>query len=379
MNKWLEYYGKHDISPVKQNIENIVDHYKKREKLYRQLGMPTLLFQDKKILEIGAGSGYNTLAFMEWGGVVDIVEANPTGINDMQTLFNAQNISPSNYTIHNIVIEDFQTENKYDIIICEGFIHAVDNFDFIIDKMKKMLSAGGVIVITCMDEMSMFVEQIKRYVFQNMLYLNNIQEFEEQVEFGVKMFSAGMEKLCMRSRSVADWVQDDMINPTFSNKNYLSFDKAIYLFGKDYKVLGSSQKIFTDFSWYKDITYNDLDDYEKQYKKRKHIFLKTGIEECDLIDKENVILEKSIKEIREKCIEFEATKEDLREDICDLLTNIIEVSYKINFDLGEFVKESIDILVNLDQNMKFDRYSKFLDAVGRTQQYLSVVKNRYGE
>lgn len=67
-NTLLNFYIENNISPVKQNISNLAVHIKRREKLYRQLGIPTQLFGNSKILEIGPGSGYNTLAFFEWGG-----------------------------------------------------------------------------------------------------------------------------------------------------------------------------------------------------------------------------------------------------------------------------------------------------------------------
>lgn len=67
-NGWLEYYGEHEISPVRQDLSDINLHFAKREKLYRQLGLPGIAFEGKKILEVGPGSGYNTLAFFFFGG-----------------------------------------------------------------------------------------------------------------------------------------------------------------------------------------------------------------------------------------------------------------------------------------------------------------------
>ena len=67
-NKWIEYYSEKRISPVKQDISDMDRHLAKREKLYRQLGVPSIFFEGKKVLEVGPGSGYNTLAFFSWGG-----------------------------------------------------------------------------------------------------------------------------------------------------------------------------------------------------------------------------------------------------------------------------------------------------------------------
>lgn len=68
-NKFIEYYGNHEISPVKQDLSDLKAHCAKREKLYRQLGIPGIAFEGKKILEVGPGSGYNTLASILLGGV----------------------------------------------------------------------------------------------------------------------------------------------------------------------------------------------------------------------------------------------------------------------------------------------------------------------
>lgn len=61
-------YGKYKISPVKQDLSNPSIFFQKREKLYRQLGIPTILFDKKDILEVGSGSGFNTLAFFKCVG-----------------------------------------------------------------------------------------------------------------------------------------------------------------------------------------------------------------------------------------------------------------------------------------------------------------------
>ncbi len=99
-NDFLEYYGEHSISPVRQDITDIALHYERRKKVYRQCGIPLLAFRNAELLEIGAG-GYNTLAFFHWNVKhVDIVEANPQGIADMQELFAKNNIVENQYTIY---------------------------------------------------------------------------------------------------------------------------------------------------------------------------------------------------------------------------------------------------------------------------------------
>lgn len=69
-NKYIEFCGEREILPVKQDLSDINMHCVKREKLYHQLGIPSITFKGKKILEVGPESGYNTLVFLIWGGYV---------------------------------------------------------------------------------------------------------------------------------------------------------------------------------------------------------------------------------------------------------------------------------------------------------------------
>lgn len=57
MNKIIDFYREHSISPVHQDISNFEYHCARREKLYRQLGMPTVVFNEAEVLEVGAGGG----------------------------------------------------------------------------------------------------------------------------------------------------------------------------------------------------------------------------------------------------------------------------------------------------------------------------------
>lgn len=56
-NIFLDYYGKNQISPVRQDINDMQIHYERRKKLYRQCGIPILAFKNAEMLEIGPGGG----------------------------------------------------------------------------------------------------------------------------------------------------------------------------------------------------------------------------------------------------------------------------------------------------------------------------------
>lgn len=377
-NKFIEYYGQHGISPVKQDITEINKHYARREKLYRQLGIPCIAFEGKRILEVGPGSGYNTLAlFFFGGGDLTLVEPNHTGVVEMKKLFSEYNIPPERYVIKECMIEEMLVSEKFDIVIAEGFLHSIDNCDEIINKLSLLVNEGGVIIVTCMDVISMFVEQMKRFVCHIMI--KDISDYETQVKKCTGFFHKHMQNLKGMSRSVEDWVRDDILNPAFNNQKILSIGKAIECFGREFSFLGSSQRIFTDYSWYKDIEYDERKNILSQYKQKRHNFLMTGLDETILSECDSEYLEDKIGEIRLRAIEYEKEPSNKYIDqVQEGLYIIKPIMKKISRRCMGFVDEVIEILNYLKrgEEIELERYQIFSESVGRTQQYLSMVKNK---
>lgn len=380
-NQYLEYYGKHKISPVRQNLSNFPEFLKKREKLYRQLGMPTMLFHKKDILEVGPGSGFNTLAFFQWMGEdnkIELVEANPKGIADMKTLFEQKGIATDRYEIHECTIENFINKKKYDIIIAEGFIHAISNAQEIVQKLCTMLKDGGVIVITCIDKFGIFVEEVKRFIAN--ITIKDIDDYDKKVIAYTKFFEPQFSKLKGMSRSVEDWVKDNMLSPVFYSNDIWSISDSINMFSEDFYILGTSQKIFTDYSWYKDLDYNERESIIKQFRRKQHNFMLAdggGEEETLISEEENYELCNILSIFRENIKKYEKTKEKfLIEEVIGNLNKLLKFEEYFNAKLSLFIKETIDILKKLLKNEAVDYhvYKEFYYAIGRAQQYLSMVK-----
>ena len=245
-NDYLDFYSKHNISPVHQDITDFNLHLQRRSKLYRQCGIPIRAFKNAKILDVGPGNGYNTLAFFYWIGTgvkCDLVEANKLGIVNMKKLFQHYCINETMYEIFESKIENYQTDKKYDIIIAEGFLHFLDNQREVIERLKCLTNDDGIIVITSTDSVGLFVEVMKRLIAQ--IIVKDIPDHQMKVEKLTEIFEPQLHLLKGVSRPACDWVEDQLLNPALVNKNELTFLQAIEMFGKDYDVLGSSPHIFT--------------------------------------------------------------------------------------------------------------------------------------
>ena len=93
-----------------------------------------------------------------------MVEANPQGIDDMKILFKKYEVPNNKFSIFQSNIENFQTNKRYDIIIAEGFLPNMYNQREVIRQLQDLLVSGGIVVITCIDNVSMFIEAMKRLV-----------------------------------------------------------------------------------------------------------------------------------------------------------------------------------------------------------------------
>lgn len=134
--------------------------------------------------------------------------------------------------------------------------------------------------------------------------------------------------------------------------------------------------MFTDYSWYKDIDYDERANVLKQYKRKRHNLLMTGMEETVLSNEESEFLISGISKIRKLEKEFEKTyKKELLKEIKMELENLHDIMDKIDEMCGKFTSNMIEILENLDDNiLNYEKYDTFYIAMGRTQQYLSMVK-----
>lgn len=378
-NDYIEFYGKNNISPVKQDISDLEKHYKRRNKLYRHCGIPVQAFKNANVLEVGPGGGYNTLAYFQWGiAHIDLVEGNPRGIEEMRELFTKYIISENRYDIIPCMIENYNTEKKYDVIIAEGFIPSIYNQKEVIDKLKELVAENGIIVITCIDYISTFIENMKKMV--GILLSANIEGHNEKLKCLVDFFGPQLNKLEGVTRNAEDWVLDNVLNPAASNGMYLSLLEAMDLFGADFEVLGTSPSMFSDYSWYKDLTYDIKADYKKQFNKKRYSLLMANMPEVVVSEQVSYILDSSFKKIEELRIEYLNKMEmSCISQILEELENI-EIYIKENFDemfveVFMELKEVLNCIIN-NKEITFENYSNLFAAFGRGQQYISFVKNK---
>ncbi len=376
-NDFLEYYGEHQISPVKQDISDLEIHYNRRKKLYRQCGIPTIAFRNAKILEVGPGGGYNTLAFFHWESQhVDLVEPNVWGRKDMETHFARRSIPMDKYNVFPCKIEDYVTDKKYDFIIAEGFLQNLYNQQEVIDKLQNLVDESGVIVITCTDAVCYFVELMKRLV--GWAFVADITDYKDRVEYLAGLFAPQLAKLEGVSRSAEEWVQDQILDTPNVNGMELSLLQAMDYFLENFDILGGSPRMFTDYSWYKDIGYDNRKDYEEQFRRKRMSLLMANMPETILTVEQADILTGCFDRIKGLEVQYEHTydKEIISNIIreMDSVKGVLEVGLSNEFmQVFEEIREVLTRILK-SKTIRMENYPHFFAAFGRTQQYISFVK-----
>ncbi len=377
MNKYISFYNQYEISPVAQDLNDWQRHASRRWGLYRQLGVLPMMIQGKKIAEIGPGGGHNALVTLQARPLEYIlIEPSNKGFRQL-----TENIDSDNkaITYYHMKAEEYvkQSNDRYDIVICEGLIPGLDNKEFLLDALDLMLVDGGVMIITCADTVSLLFENIRKALA--LVLTIDIENFHQKIKVLCKAFGTHFATLKGASRNLEDWVVDLMLNPaSYNSKDFFTIEDALNYFGSSYFYLGSSPQFLKNYTWYKELPlfcldYNRL--YIENYKKNRHHLLHYQeifpLEKTQNRDKIHSLSNKIALHVDSM---FDCGKRDL--------TCLIAYLQELKSLLPEETTtvKALDECLTIIQNENFtpesiaEAYPVFKAAFGRGQQYLSLVK-----
>lgn len=136
----LEVYR--NVSPSYRKLENVEDfkkNYIQRKNILNELCLTEQLFAGKKVIDIGGGTGENSIFYVLWGSEVTILEPNKISSERAKELFKQFG---KKLTIINDSLFDYKVSGLkgYDIVICEGVLHhtydPIKGLDLILSNLK---------------------------------------------------------------------------------------------------------------------------------------------------------------------------------------------------------------------------------------------------
>lgn len=375
MRPFVDFYSENRISPVAQDISDIGKHFDRRTALYRHLGIAPGLVRGKSIIEFGPGSGYNSIhtSSLKPRRYV-LVDGNPAGLESTRDLISEYAAGETEHAVIESMIEEFETDERFDIVLCEGVIPLQLNPKGFLQHVAKFARPGGLVAITCMDNVSQFSEVMRRVV--GTLLVHPDASVSEKLKILRPVFQPHLDTLSGRSRLVDDWILDVIINPWLGSQ--LSIADAIETLDNEFDVYGVSPSFMSDWRWYKQIHGDDAAYNERAinaYYANLHNFI-------DYRFTWDARPEQPNQEMLAICDSlFDAEKRFRTDRDVVMLVGIRGALAKLSTLVREFSSETASAIDNY--SVAIDAYldggslgnlRRFAPLFGRGQQYLSFIR-----
>ena len=369
---FVDFYMKHGVIPTRQDISNLSRHLNRRSALYRSLGIIPSYVSGRSVLEFGPGSGHNAVHTLSLEPKRYIlVDANQASLKSSRMLVSKYR-KRTDCRVVDCEIESFATRERFDLVLCEGVVPTQINPAQFTRKVARMTKPGGVVVITCMDPVSVLPEILRRYLAQQIAPDN--LPFFERVKILRRYFLPHMRTLKNMSRKPEDWVIDVLIHP-WSGRLF-SMATAMKALEGQAIPHGSSPKFLSEWRWYKDIhgasTY-DLKQLLEDYHSRVHNFLDFRSKASSKKPSSNLPLIKLAGDIYDRVYAVERKGKPYPR--MKISQDVQQVARMVEADLPEAaqaLREYAAQVKNL-QVTKLSPFRHFQKFWGRGQQYISFV------
>jgi len=374
----VDFYIKHNISPVSKDISDVEVHFQKRESLFRHLGIIPNFLKNKTVLEFGPGGGHNsiyTLSLLPARYV--LVDGNPTGLESVGKLFAQYDNGTTQFELVESFIEQFSTSERFDFVICENVIPLQQNDPRnVLQCVAEFVKPGGVLVVTCMDPVSFLADVLGQLAGE--LLVGPSMTVEEKLDVMRPFFQKNLDALPGANTLVDDFMMDSVIQHYPKEGKMQSVSDTIDALAGDFEVYASSPNFMVDWRWYKSIHGGQTQYNQRaieQYESNIHNML-------DYRCISTAVTEEQSAEIRYLCDNvFEATKkfridrdlkylEAIRADLSQLAEIVSSYSQKTADSLTDFIC-GVDAFL---ESKPWPELNSFAAFFGRGTQYLSFIR-----
>src|SRR5688572_31734137 len=103
--------------------------------------------QDKHLLEIGCGMGYDSLEFLKRGVRVTATDLTPNAVELARRHFEVEGVRAEDVRVENALALSFPDET-FDAVWSNGVLHATGDTPLAIQEARRVLKTGGRAVIS---------------------------------------------------------------------------------------------------------------------------------------------------------------------------------------------------------------------------------------
>jgi hypothetical protein len=241
----------------------------------------------------------------------------------------------------------------------------------------SFVADGGVLVITCIDTVSVVSETLRCLL--GWLLVRDVEDYTQQVAALAEFFGDHLEHLKNVTRSVEDWVMDNVLQTyVWRGSPLFSIPEAIEVLGGSYFVHGTSPGFLQDWSWYKSV--GDIHDHfnstmGQAYWENAHNLIDWRVVSKPRSRSENLELERVCRKIR-LSVEKVSDNPALFGELVSDLDRLADVLPKENVETRTAISSYTAGMQNFLQSgvIASEMFEDFGAWWGRGTQYCSFVK-----
>ena len=246
---FTKFYSEHGADLVSREYEDATELFRSRETLFLSLGIPPSFVEGRNILEFGPGTGHYSFFNLSFSPkTYEFVEGVKEVATELQRRLEGVNNCDVDWQIHEQYFEEFNTNDKYDLVIAESCIPHQESPELLFKHMTRFVKPGGVFMMTTASGASYLSETLRRLIRDRLI--DPSEKIERQLEVMVPIFSDHLRHLDGVSRSAYDWTLDNVIQPLGRVKLF-SIPDAVDALSEEYSVLGTSPKMIEDWKWHR--------------------------------------------------------------------------------------------------------------------------------
>ena len=205
----------------KKKLEKLL---KSRKKLLLKLKLHPKIFKNSKLIELGSGSGQNTLVFDTMGADCTLVEYDKNSYLNSLKLF--KKYAKNQYNIINKDLFKFKTKKKYDVVVSNGVAHHTVNPKKNLDICCKLLKKEGFLLIGICLKSGWFQRNLQRAILYNLSEDKNDLIVNSKILFKENLIRS--EKFGGRNKFQV--IFDTYVNPKI---NSLELEDIVKIFRKN--------------------------------------------------------------------------------------------------------------------------------------------------
>jgi len=270
-----------------KKIELLINN--RKDFFLRKLKLPDKIFKGSSILDLGCGSGQNTIFYDYCGAECTLVEYDRKSFLNAKSLF--KRFSKNKFKIYNKDLFKFKSKKKFDFVISNGVAHHTHDIKKNIEIAINFLKKGGMLILGIGETNGFFQRHFQRYILYNLS-----SDEKEIIDLSKLLFRENL----IRAKKFGGRTEEQIIYDTYLNPKIetLSFEEVQNIFNKKKLYLYSLDEDSLDLESFYDIRKKHFSLIKNKKDNFSNInFFFNAINNFSLSKEKSQIFKKEIKKI----------------------------------------------------------------------------------